>query len=98
MAYPWRQVRDGRWTKSIGIILYISAFGSLCLAKDPAPPTYALAAPPLEIYDHLWELKQGAVPVVSEAERKLLEKIWKLKNEKATTGDVPMDHALLLEA
>jgi tetratricopeptide (TPR) repeat protein len=51
-------------------------------AQESKPRTYPLTAPPLDVYDRLAALKVGAVPSLSEPERKVLADVWALKAKK----------------
>jgi tetratricopeptide (TPR) repeat protein len=78
-------------------LLIVFAIAASGFAQEPKARTYALAFTPLEIYDRLPTLNMGAVPRLSDDERKLLAKIWGQRAKKPT-APLEIDDALLLEA
>ncbi|HZN35659.1 MAG TPA: hypothetical protein VFB80_17640 [Pirellulaceae bacterium] len=66
-------------------------------AEDDQPTKYAFTQPPLAIYGQVADLKLGAAPTLSDVERKLLEKVTRLRSESPAAKEL-RDESLILEA
>jgi tetratricopeptide (TPR) repeat protein len=69
----------------------------LAPARADKPRTYALSAPPIEVYSRLADLGVGTMPKLADAERKLLVHVWELKAKKPGEP-VRLDDEAMLDA
>ncbi len=81
----------------LGVAL-TTAINSAAWAEDTRPTEYQFTKPPLAIYDSLAELNAGDVPVMPDAERELLARVWQWRTDNNSALESRPDEATLIEA